>query len=328
VIEIFDLVAARRVHRMTTEGEASNLSFTADGTLLAAAHDVERHGRLGEQGSAVVYDTRSGKAVLTVPPDDLRGNRITLSPNGRVLAQVEQTNKTGDMFRGRDEFERIALWDVWGGGIRQKLDVKTDVSSLAFSPDGRILAASAYGAPVFLWDLYALPLVAAAPDAAALDRLWADLIAADARVAFEAVRRLAAFPDRSVPYLREKVAPVAPPERGVVTRLIGDLDHREFRRREAAMRGLTDLGERCRDDLRKTLEGQPTPETRERIDRLLAGEDRPTQAVVRLLRAVEAVEVAGTAEAEKLLGHWSGGAPGAFFTIAAGAATKRLASKK
>jgi WD40 repeat protein len=326
-IEIFDLVADRRVHRLTTQGDVGNLSFSADGSLLAAAHDVERRGRFGEQRAAAVYDARSGKAVLTIPPDDLRGNRIALAPNGRVLAQIELVKKPGDFDRG-DEYERIVLWEVWGGGVRQKLDAKVDVSSLAFSPDGRILAASVYGGPVFLWDLYALPAGAPAPDTAALDRLWADLITADAGVAFEAIKRLAAFPDSSTPYLREKIAPVAPPERGVVTRLIGDLDHREFRRREAAMRGLTDLGERCRDDLRKTLDGQPTPETRERIGRLLAAEDRPTQEVLRLLRAVEAVEVAGTTQAEKLLGYWSTGAPGAFFTTAAAAAARRLASKK
>src|SRR5262249_21196077 len=68
VIEIFDLVVGRRIHRINTDGDASNLTFTTDGAYLAASHDVERRGRFGEQGSAVVYDARTGKPVLTVPP--------------------------------------------------------------------------------------------------------------------------------------------------------------------------------------------------------------------------------------------------------------------
>jgi hypothetical protein len=46
------------------------------------------------------------------------------------------------------------------------------------------------------------------------------------------------------------------------------------------------------------------------------------------VRAVEAMEVAGTKEARELLGYWAGGAPGALFTRDAEAAMKRLAVRK
>jgi hypothetical protein len=66
---------------------------------------------------------------------------------------------------------------------------------------------------------------------------------------------------------------------------------------------------------------------RERIGRLLAADERPTLDQLRRLRAIEAVEVAGTPEAAKLLAHWAGGAAGAHFTEDARAALARLAGR-
>jgi hypothetical protein len=58
------------------------------------------------------------------------------------------------------------------------------------------------------------------------------------------------------------------------------------------------------------------------LDRLSAG--KPTADEVRAVRAVEAAEWAGTADAVKLLEAWAGGAEGARLTAEARAALARL----
>jgi hypothetical protein len=79
---------------------------------------------------------------------------------------------------------------------------------LAFSADGRVLAADGEDAPVYLWDVRGeLDRPRNPPDAAALEKAWADLAAEDAKAAFAAVRLLAGFPKESLPFLREKPGP-------------------------------------------------------------------------------------------------------------------------
>jgi hypothetical protein len=241
--------------------------------------------------------------------------------NSRMLARVEQ--------KGSDEKKKqtISIWEVLGGTIRLQLEIDGDASALSFSEDGRHLAASMYGAPVFLWDLYsgAKP---PSPDRAGLDRAWADLAKSDGIVGFAAIKLLAAYPDRAAPFLREVLPPIAPPDHAHVARLIADLEHKEFRKRESATKSLAELGERARGALRQAANGNLAPETRERIDRLLAAEERKSPEFLRMARALEAMEAAGTPEAIKVIEYWSAGAKGANFTRSAQAAMKRLKERK
>jgi WD40 repeat protein len=314
-IEVYDLAAGRFLRRLATEGDVSALAFSPDGTWLAASHDAEARGRFENNGSATVWDVATGKPVLKVPPEEHREHVIAVSHNGRVLARLEGSNK-------------IALWEIWGGKVRTRLDAGGSVSSLAFGPDGRTLAASVAGGPVFLWDLFDVSKDPTPTGPGNVDKAWADLRSEDAAVAFNAIKRLARSAAAALPFLREKVAPVAPPDPAQVSRLIGDLDHKEYRRREAAARALAGLGERVREPLQKALTGRAPPELRERIERLLASDERPTLDQLRRLRALEAVEVAGTPEAAKLLAYWASGAPGASFTKDADAASARLSARK
>ena len=113
----------------------------------------------------------------------------------------------------------------------------------------------------------------------------------------------------------------------MVKRLTGDLDHKDYRRREVAMRALAELGERRAEPLDQCLRTGPSPEVRERIERILAAQERPTPEQLRRLRSIEAIEVAGTREAADLLAHWATGAPGALFTREAKDAAMRLAAR-
>jgi WD40 repeat protein len=313
-IDVYDVAGGRFLRRLGVEGDVGAVAFSPDGTWLAASHDAEGRQRFENKGSATVWDTATGRAILKVPHEEDREHIIAVSASGRMLARLERNNK-------------VALWEIRAGRVRHRIDAGASVSSLAFAPDGRTLAASVAGGPVFLWDLFDVSKGRNDRMADNLDRHWDGLGSDEAHTAFNAIRGLVRMAAKAIPFLREKVAPVAAPDPAQVNRLIGDLDHKDYRRREAATRGLTELGERVRETLEKTLAGEVSPEARERIERLLAADERPTLDQLRRLRAIEAVEVAGTPKAAALLAHWASGAPGASFTRDADAAAKRLAAR-
>jgi WD40 repeat protein len=314
-IEVYDLVGGRFLRRLATDGDVSALAFSPDGTWLAASHDAETGGRFENNGSATVWAVATGKPILKIPTSDHREHVIAMSHSGRLLARLEGANK-------------IAVWEIWAGKVRVHLDAGGSVSSLAFAPDGRTLAASVAGGPVFVWDLFDGQKQRPHHTPEYFELHWDALRSETAERAFDTIVALVRMAPKAIPFLREKIAPVAPPDPAQVSRLIGDLDHKEYRRREAAMRALAELGERVRDPLWKALTGGASPELRERIERLLAADERPTLDQLRRLRAVEVAEVAGTPEAAKLLAHWAGGATGAQLTKESQASLERLSARK
>ncbi|HEX3151385.1 MAG TPA: WD40 repeat domain-containing protein [Gemmataceae bacterium] len=314
-VDIFDLQSAKFVRRVSLDGHPVMLRFSPDGTRLLAALNVDNDGRRGQEGLTIVLDAQSGKQLFRSGGEDNNREQVAaISPDGRVVVRL-----------GNDG--QIAIWDAYANQIRATFDVgeSATVNAVAVSPDGRTLAASVNGGPVFVWDLFASPSPRWAWIKLDLANAWADLRDGDAMVAYGAIRRLVRVPDCSLPFLKEKVGPLEPPDATVVAKQIADLDHKEFRKREAAAKALIELGERARDPLRQALKGDISQEMRERIDRLLAAEDHLTPEQLRRLRAIEIAERIGSADAAKLLTHWAGGAPGAQFTIEAAAARKRLA---
>jgi hypothetical protein len=341
-VHLFDLTTEKFGRRLDLGGDVGHLAFTPNGDRLAVAHDNQdvangQFARFGRTAAVTVFDTASGKKVLSVPPGDRSEHVIALSPDGRVLARMEGNND-------------IAIWEILAGSIRARLTLSESATAMAFSPDCRTFAASVQGAPVFLWDLHG-PAKPAVPDRPALELAWKTLIKLDGRstptdtavaaatmdwvnlaqprvsASFAAIRLLAAHPQQSVPFLREKLAPITPPDETRVAGLIADLDHSNFRQRERAARSLAELGERARGALQKAAAGPLAPEARERVERLLTRDERVSPEMLRMIRAIEAMEVAGTPEAMKLLERWAGGAPGAAFTVSAEAAKQRLAAR-
>jgi WD40 repeat protein len=323
-IELYDLPARRFARRIAIDGDVRSVELMPEGPWLAVSHGIDRGGRFSDEGSAAVFDWRTGRKVLQVPADPNQLHMIALSPDGRVLARWEHTRADGP----KKAEHRIVIWEIQAGKTRARFDAGGSVSSMAFSPDGRTLAASVNGAPVFLWDQYAADKNHSTWDNARLEQAWNELGADDATIAFRAVKRLAQNSSGAIPMLRDKLPPVEPPDSKLVSRWIADLDHKHYRRREAATRALGALGERVRGTLQQALASGPSPEVRERIERLLAADIRPTLPQLRGFRAVEALEAAGTPEAVKLLAEWSGGAPGAGLTDEAGGALKRLAARR
>jgi hypothetical protein len=138
---------------------------------------------------------------------------------------------------------------------------------------------------------------------------------------------LTAAPAQAVPFLRARVRPVLPVDPRTLERLTADLASEKFRERERAVKGLEELTDLAVPALERIRAGNPSLETRRRAEQLLARLTGLTlsPARLRLVRAVEVLELAGTAEARQMLVALAQGAPEALATREAQAALVRLA---
>jgi hypothetical protein len=165
-----------------------------------------------------------------------------------------------------------------------------------------------------------------------LDVLWADLHSQDAARAYRAVWTLAAGARQSIPFLQAHLKPaplLGEAERKKIAGLIASLESDNFETREKAdaeLEKLTEIGEPI---FRKALEGQPTPEIRDRLERLLQRLQEPARVRerVRLVRANEVLEKIGSSEARQVLKTLAEGAPDCALTQDARAALDRLAKR-
>src|SRR5262249_52816647 len=101
-----------------------------------------------------------------------------------------------------------------------------------------------------------------------LHSAWATLASGDAVKAYEMMRSLRAAPRQVVPFLRERLAEF--PRVGErIARILALLDDDRYAVREKAMEELIALGPDAEPVLRKALGGSPSPEARQRIERVL-----------------------------------------------------------
>ncbi len=109
-----------------------------------------------------------------------------------------------------------------------------------------------------------------------------------------------------------------------MARLLSELDNDDFAVREKASKELAKLGELTLPALEKALAGDPSPETRYRVERLLEKLSTPSPDRLRTSRAIMVLEQIGTTEAKQLLETLAKGADGALLTEEAKAARRRM----
>ncbi|MBI1914566.1 MAG: hypothetical protein HYS12_07485 [Planctomycetes bacterium] len=205
------------------------------------------------------------------------------------------------------------------------------VACVAFAPGGKVLATGSNDTTVLFWGL-AGPTgdgKQPAPGEKELQSLWADLAGEDAAKAYRAIWALVASPQQAVPFLRKHLKPAVPADAQKLKQLLADLDSPRFSVREKAIQELAKLGDLAEPGLRRVLEGKPSLEVRQRVERLLEQLQGPVVTPDRLreIRAVEALEHMGTAEARRLLKELAAGAAGARLTREATAADARLSAR-
>jgi hypothetical protein len=268
-----------------------------------------------------VGDTATGRQIQKVPAEGAAV--FAFSTDSRLFAVADRAG--------------VRLWETasWKAvGSIQMPDRDTAppdrpcASSLAFSPDGRLLATGHLDGTILLWDATLRRGTRGGPlSAGTRQALWIDLAGADAGRAQAALWKLVDDPRASVSFLKGRLRPVLPPPPGVVQRLLDDLDHDEFKVREAAQEKLQALGEIVAPRLREALQAKPALEKQRRIEATLMAVDpsRPLSGErLRTLLAVAALERIGSGEARQALEALSRGVESARLTQAAREALTRL----
>ena len=105
----------------------------------------------GGRPGILLWDVKRAETLLTIslPETDSSLDSLAFSPCSRYLA-------SGSAWRRSMDIKKVAiqLWDVASGeNIATFRGHPTDVQSLAFSPDGEILASGGYGGTIMLWDM-------------------------------------------------------------------------------------------------------------------------------------------------------------------------------
>jgi WD40 repeat protein len=283
--------------------------------IVAAAFLPDGKGVLAMEDAEVrVWDGPSGRLLRSFPSPNSHWPYAAhaLSPDGKMLAATH-------WHRGG----AIELRDTVTGETVGRLgeSAGTSFTALAFSPDGRTLAAGCSDTTVLLWEVAY----------ARLNYLWSELTSGTDDAA-KLARDLTASAEGAVPFLQQRLRRVAEVE-GRVNLLIDDLDADSFAVREKASGALERLGPEAGFALRLALQGSPGPEVRRRIETILDRMTKPggkTSAVeprsVWLSLAI--LEEMGTAQARRALEELADAKAKSAVGREAAAALKRLAKRR
>jgi RNA polymerase sigma factor (sigma-70 family) len=314
----WDLATGKQLRQITyaeAPGAARGPAAPGGRGLVSFSAAVSPDARLlafGGRGFIAVHDVAGGEEVRRVEGLPANVSVRGFSPDGRTLAW----SGPGD--------DAVHLLEVASGKERHRLAGHVgQVTSVAFSADGRRAVSASEDTTALVWDLG--PAAAALP--AGRDAAWDDLAHADAARAYRAVRRLAASADA----VRRRLRPVPPADAERVARLIGGLDSDAFSARAKAGAELERIGEVAGPACRKALDKGPSLEKRRRLQAILDGYARAAREItperLRCSRGLEALELAATEGARRALEELAGGAEGAWLTEEAKAALRRLAGR-
>jgi WD40 repeat protein len=112
-----------------------SLAFSPDGKVLACA---------GHSGSLVLWDAATGAVLRSLTGPDVRVAQVAFSPDGALLATA-----------GKTDAAVVRLWQVATGQLLFTARQPGDMPAwcVAFSPDGKTLAAGLEAGEVRLWDV-------------------------------------------------------------------------------------------------------------------------------------------------------------------------------
>jgi WD40 repeat protein/class 3 adenylate cyclase len=134
-------VAEEALHRALEESRV--VLTVPQGGGIAVRADGKRFATTGEDGTPTVWETDTGKRLLTLRGHKGEVNGIAFSPDGSLLATA-----------GSDR--TVRLWDAASGRqVHVLRGHRRPVLGVAFSPDGSLLATSSKDGTVRIWDVAA-----------------------------------------------------------------------------------------------------------------------------------------------------------------------------
>jgi RNA polymerase sigma factor (sigma-70 family) len=311
-------------------GHVYRVAFSPDGKMLATVSNVTCQvnntihlwtlSKNKSQDSGPGWRIDSPRVLAEVP---YYVWTVAISPDNRTLALPHKDTVVVRLLETTTGKERARFAGHIG-----------EVRTLAFAPDGRLLATGSFDTTVLVWDLTGRlwdgRLRPARLSAEQQDELWADLAADDAGRAGRAVWTLAADPERILPLFEKRLRPIAPLAPETAAKLIRDLDDDTFEVRVKARRELERLDAVAAPAMRHALENAPSAEARTKLEDLLtiveANKSRPSGEALRGVRAVEVLEHIDGRAARQALADLAAGAPESLLTHEARASLERLES--
>jgi hypothetical protein len=297
------------------------LTLSGDGgLLLAVARKGTTHDKPGEM--IHVWDMTTGEKAWTFTHKEWHVTQAALSPDGRYAAIGFYNDPAVRLYRLSDGKEVAAFHGHSKG-----------VTCIAFSADGKVIASGSMDKTAIVWDVKEGLIPAAERPKAdkGFAQRWETLRDGKPLDALEAISALAAAGDDGVAYLEGKLAPARKPDPARVQKLIEQLNHDDQPKRDEASQELGTLGTQVEAAVKKALAGEPTAESKRRLDELLKGmrslwvSDRD---LVRAVRAVYVLERVGSERAVKLLKKLAEGDPAARLTREAKISLERLEVRK
>jgi WD40 repeat protein len=351
---LWDVDSGREVRRFTGHGKGVVcLAYSPDGRLLACGS--------GDNFIRVFDPADEGTPPVRLGPHPGGPLALSFSGDGRTLASCGRdrnvrlwevaTRRERRQLKGhshpvdavafapRDNLiasggrdGSLRLWEAdTGRELRRAPGHMGAIHAICFAADCKSMFSAGADTTILVWDVATLihdPLPPVADlSSRQLETLWSDLASEEDETAYEAVHTLSAAGKQGVTLIRQRVRPVAAE---LIARWLAQLDDDRFTAREKATEELAELGKLVEGPLRKHLQGDPSVESRRRMEALLHKIEETTFSPerARAIRAVEVLERIGSAEAKRVLETLATGAPDAELTREASAALKRLANRR
>jgi len=137
-VHLWDVASGQVLRTLNGHTESiESLAFSPDGRLLASG---------SFDGSVILWDVNSGQNIHSLEGHTDSVDGVVFSPDGSMIASGSQDNS-------------VILWDAGNGQQLYRISADFHVSSIAFSPDGKILA---FTDPIEikLWDIEKKEIVA------------------------------------------------------------------------------------------------------------------------------------------------------------------------
>src|SRR5678815_4140005 len=229
IIEIWNLREGVLAARMSGHTHLpQGLAFTPDGRFLISG-SLDQTVRVWEMASCKqVFELKGHKRSVAA---------IALSPNGRIVASAGGSQSYPIEVA---DPHQIRLWDIaTGEQVAALSGHNEDVSSLAFSPDGKFLASGMYDTTALVWEVPAAAQLREFRQQPLMEgeaaMLWKGLASADANQGQKAVVRLVQDAKTAIGMAEKEMKPAVAPPAKEIHGLIQELDSDSFEKREAAM---------------------------------------------------------------------------------------------
>ena len=131
-IRIWNAITGDPLRRIWVGYQVFDVAFSPDGTRVASA---EHHSFCVQ-----VWDVTTGEHIFTIKAHILRVTNVEFSPDGKWIASGSHDGN-------------LKIWDANTGAQLAKMRYPSDVHGIAFSPDGRRVAACGPGSrEIRIWD--------------------------------------------------------------------------------------------------------------------------------------------------------------------------------